>query len=178
MTTSSSELPDQPSRPLVSDERHTGRSFQLLVRTLVRLVILSGFAALAMATLHTARTSSPDWFQSPIYQSCKGVAVELAIIWGVAELLMASTHRAGRLFWVLTIAMAGVYVPWHYGFWAAWYGQSVADWETWHLLPLFAVVNMALVTTMVGAVSAVVIALCSFVWRFYTARTRHPDTAP
>ena len=178
MITGSCESSSQPAgQPMSDNEKHSTLCFRFLVRTLVRLVILSGFAALAMATLLTARTSAPDWLKSPIYQSCLGVGVGLAIIWGLSELLMACTHHIGRLIWVLAIAVASVYIPWLYVYRAAWFAQSIADRQTWHLLPLFAVVNMALVTTIVGAVSAVVIAGCSLVWRFCIARPPHRDTA-
>lgn len=173
MTTSSCASPGQLPDPPVSEEKHAGRRFRFLVRTLVRLLFLSGFAALAMATLHTARTGAPDWFQSPIYQSCEGVGVGLAIFWGISELLMACTHHAGRLLWVFVMAVAAIYIPWFYVFRAAWYGQAIADWQTWHLLPMFAIVNMALVTTFLGVVSAVVIAVSSVVLRFCAGRPKH-----
>jgi hypothetical protein len=82
------------------------------------------------------------------------------------ELLMAFTHHTLWRLWLLVIAMTAAYAPWFYVFPAAWYGQSIADWQTWHLIPLFAVARMVLATTSFGAASAIVIAGFSVLWRW------------
>lgn len=128
---------------------------------MVRLLFLSGLVTLAIAANHVSDLDAPDWFASPVYESCWGVGIGVIVLWVFSELLMAFTRSIACRAWLLAVAFAVAYVPWFYVLPASWNGQAIAEFDTWHLLPLFALVHMITTIVFFGAIGGIAIAVIS-----------------
>lgn len=106
-----------------------------------RLVMGIGVASLLVAALYTVVTDAPDWFDEAILSGCLVAGVPLVVAWGVLELLVLLPHSVAWKFFQLIVSTSFVIVPCLKILPAALFGQSHADFQTWHLLPLFAALH-------------------------------------
>ncbi len=139
----------------------------------LRAIYVVGYAVSAIAALRAANSNAPEWFASGIYQGCLFVGLSTAVFWGVSEFVMRLVSaRSVHLFLVVT-AGAVVIVPAMRLLFAAFYGESVAEFGTWHLLALFTLMHQlfaAVVGGVLGTVGAIVHAVGSRLVRDRSAR--------
>ncbi len=68
--------------------------------------------------------------------------------------------------WTLVTAVGCVLSVWLYVLPAAILGLSVAKFETWHLLPLFALANQVVATVFFGLTGALVVPTTASIWNW------------
>jgi hypothetical protein len=138
--------------------------YSRLLRYSIRLILISGFVPLAIGTLYSLTLAAPGWYAWPVFTSCLFVGFALCIFWGSAEFLMRIPIGTSWLVWILLTTIAAVLSPWFYVLPAAVYGSDVGEFDTWHLLPLFAVMHMVQALVFFGTCAAVVILVITFLW--------------
>ena len=125
----------------------------------IRLIYISGFGALIAAAISTFLGTAPDWSGEAVYTSCAFIAVSLIVFWLASELALRFSTRRGVHFLVLAIALAAVITPVLYISRAAFFGQGSAEFDTWHLLPFFALMLQGKVVVIIGAIGGCLMAI-------------------
>ena len=129
------------------------------LQRIIRLIYVSGFVILVAAAIRTFLGAGPDWFGEAVYTSCAFVAVSLIVFWLASELALRFSTRRGVHFLVLAIALAAVITPVLYISRAAFFGQGSAEFDTWHLLPLFTLMHQVKIVVIVGAIGGCLMAI-------------------
>lgn len=137
----------------------------------LRLIYAVGLAALWVADWIGDNQPAPHWFAEAVSESTLYVAITTAALWIVLEILLHFVRHRGIWATALAVSIIAVAAPAFYVTSAALYGASQADINTWHLLPLFAVMYQvyAMVAAMLIAAGLALI--------FWIARTaaRHVE---
>jgi hypothetical protein len=137
----------------------TARRIDLsLAACAVRLILLSGLLAIAAAADLAAMANAPDWFGKAIYQSCDVVGMAIFGLWFGSEVVLFVSRGQYWRIWLIIVSLAAMASPWLYVLPAAIFGQKVAEYSTWHLLPLFALLHMWSATVFIGGISGLLIA--------------------
>lgn len=131
----------------------------LLLKSMIRFMFFSSAVALTLAAVRSGGSDGPEWLTKPVCEACWGAGLALIAFWGVAEGMMAFGRGTLLRLWLLALACGTACVPCFYVLPAAWRGDTIADIQTWHLLPLFAVIHMFTVTALFGGLSGIVIIL-------------------
>lgn len=135
------------------------RALSSVLEKMIRIAFFSSTLALILAAAFRVGCHGPAWVDGPIYESCCVVGLPLIVLWGIAEGLMTFFRSVFLRVWLLALACGAAWVPCFAVLPAAWRGDSIADIQTWHLLPLFAAIHMATATALFGGLSGIVIIL-------------------
>jgi hypothetical protein len=134
----------------------------------VRLLYACGVVALIIAAIRALLATAPDWFSEGVYLASAVAGVSLLAFWGLSELVLRFFQQHGVPAVVVIVAFAAVSVTVLYVVGAAFLGQEKAMRDTWHLLPLFAVMHQLEAVVVFGGAGGAVVALIAGIrqcWR-------------
>lgn len=137
----------------------------------VRLIYVCGVVALIVAAIRASLGSAPGWFGEGVYIASAVASVSLLAFWGISELVLRFFEQFEIRAVVAIVALAAVSAPVFYVVGAAFLGEGKAAFDTWHLLPLFAVMHQMQAVVVFGGVGTVIVALVAGVrlaWRKLT----------
>lgn len=127
----------------------------------IRAIYVLGLIAVLVASSVTFRNGGAEWFVQAIYVTCVAVGVTLLTLWGISEVFV----RYIPVWWVhvviLIASIGGLAFPAFYLMMAALYGERHAEFQTWHLLPMFALLRVIMglvIGTVIGSILACIVA--------------------
>lgn len=135
----------------------------------IRVIYLLGFIALSAAAARAFVSDSPDWFGEAVYQGCIFIVITNSLLWGGSELVLKLKTICAIRIILLMVAVGAIASPSLYLVGAAFYGETKAEFDTWHLLPLFAVIHQ-LEAVVAGVVVGCGIATVVFIFRLLNRR--------
>lgn len=106
-----------------------------------RIIILAGIGAAVIACATAFIFNEPSWFKEAICETARYLVFSLVVIAAVGELVDCEVSKGFIRFSMLVLTGIATGVPSLYLLIAAFPGREIADVNTWHLLPLFAVIN-------------------------------------
>jgi hypothetical protein len=108
-----------------------------------RLAFLCGALLLAAAVFNVLHFPAMDWYADAILQASGIAAGELLLLAVIVEFAARLLPGPSAQRAILVFAVIPALWPTFYVCFAAWAGRETAQFDTWHLLALFAIVNFA-----------------------------------
>ncbi len=139
-----------------------------------RRIFSLGFVLLAIPSIGIAMLGEPGWVQSAVYQSSVVLAFAFLGLRGLTDFVSESHHGKLMAGFLLAVTMAGVFPVCVELNAAAFLGRASAEFDTWHLLPLFAVIHEVIYVVLCGAITAVACAIIGIVGALKRTRSTNP----
>ena len=121
-----------------------------------RLVYLIAAALLAAALANVLIFPATDWYRETILQAVCIAAIELALLAGFLELIARFVTWQRSRIHLLILAAPPMLLSSGYVFGCAWSGREVAQFDTWHLVAMFAIISFVWALFAAIAMSALV----------------------
>ena len=126
----------------------------------LRLIIAAGLATFWVADWIGDRQPAPTWFASGVSEAALMLAISTTMLWIGLEVVLHFARSRGSRITVLAVAFMAVAYPALCLVNAAAFGMTRAEFNTWHLLALFAPVHQIyaiIATLMVAMVVALLV---------------------
>lgn len=109
------------------------------MKTAIRVMYILGLAALSVAALRALRSGGDVWFTKAVYLSVAFTATILLVLWGISELAIRFIARGWLRIILFLMSVGAVLAPSIYIVVGVFLGEAKAEYKTWHLLSMFAV---------------------------------------
>ena len=113
-----------------------------------RILFTTGLVVVLVPCVAVGWLEQRDWVTDGVYSAAIYAGVVLILSWALGELLFRFVPAAGPVIVAAAISLAAV--PGFYINSATFLGRGAADFNTWHLLPLFAVMYQMAATVLVA----------------------------
>ena len=112
-----------------------------IMKEVRRFIFIAGLGFAILSSIGAFFANKPPWFSEAVYFSSVFIGLSLIVLWGFTELMSHSFPGKLMGVFLLSIALTAAIVPNLQINIAVFLGQPKADVNTWHLLPLFAVIS-------------------------------------
>lgn len=127
-----------------------------------RIAFTLGFLSLAVSAIWASLADAPEWFGEAVRKASLCSALALAVLWILSEAACKFVRLRGVRTLVTFVAIGAASTSLLYVGGAAFLGLDNASHDTWHLLPLFALMHQiksVLLFSVLGTITVAVVAL-------------------
>lgn len=133
-----------------------------------RIIYLAALVLLIAALVNVFVFPSTDWYREAIVEGVIIATAEVALLAGFLELFARFVQWPRSRIYLLIFAGPPMLLTSIYVFRCAWFGRDVAQFDTWHLVGMFAIISF--VWAVFAAIACAALVGAGFAIREFLAR--------